>query len=362
MSKKQKIAKQKQLIQELCLLNINLAIMVGLGKSEQPQFEQASTPKSEPKQPETAKDNPTMDGAKLDFKQVDFFRLARDFSKSSMGMLISMIERRDKTKCAGCRNIEPFKSDDDSKYMSDFEVALRYVKWGINESKQPETQPKQGSDGEDSPIFGKCRGGFTNRKFPQYDADQLDAKLRELDKLPLKSEAKEAVQPKENQGEIEQPQWWIYNKKNNSLVLIADGENCRYSSRQDAENAICRLHNSGHISGKFHHYEAVLVIEMIKRMEAKEAQSDQRKTENDSKKQGEKQQFWIVQTNPMKLERFNSYYLNTVNNDGLVQHTPDPNEAMRFVDTGAAYTEIDKIIAYGAGRYELADFKIVKKP
>jgi hypothetical protein len=49
-------------------------------------------------------------------------------------------------------------------------------------SEQPKAEPKQGSDGADSPKFGKCRGGFTKGKFANSDANELDAKLRELDK------------------------------------------------------------------------------------------------------------------------------------------------------------------------------------
>jgi len=304
------------------------------------KFGQDSTPKSEPKQPETAKDSPPMDGAIHDkTKCVAYEQGEEVLNKSTFDWLKQTRPKQDKTKCAGCQNIENILN-----------------KFTLNNPKQ--TEPKQGSDGEDSPTFGKCRGGFINGKFVKSDADEFDTKLRELQELPLKSEVKEAVRGEEKQGGIEQPQWCIYNTKNNSLVLISYGANCRYSSRQDAENAIYRLHNSGHISGKFHHYDAVLVIEMIKRMEAKEAQSDQRKTENDSKKQGEKQQFWIVQTNPMKLERFNSYYLNTVNNDGLVQHTPDPNEAMKFYTDYGAADFIIGLISDSPDRYESKDFRL----
>jgi len=89
------------------------------------KFEQGSTPKSEPKQPEAAKDNPTMDGAKLDSEQVDFVLLGRDFSKSSMGMLKSMIQARGKTKCAGCQNIENILNK--FKKLEDY-LDVEYVK------------------------------------------------------------------------------------------------------------------------------------------------------------------------------------------------------------------------------------------
>lgn len=55
---------------------------------------------------ETANDSLARDGAKLDFEQVDFVRLGRNWGKSGDGMSKSMFEGQDKTKCAGCQNIE----------------------------------------------------------------------------------------------------------------------------------------------------------------------------------------------------------------------------------------------------------------
>lgn len=63
MSKKDKIEKQKKLIQELCLLNINLAIMVSLGKEKPTEFEQGSIPSSKPDAGKVEQGSPTRDGA-----------------------------------------------------------------------------------------------------------------------------------------------------------------------------------------------------------------------------------------------------------------------------------------------------------
>jgi len=178
--------------------------------------------------------------------------------------------------------------------------------------------------------------------------------------VPVQFEIEQSSE--EKQCETEQPEWCIYNTKNNSLVFIGDGENCRYSSKQDAENAICRLHNSGQISGKFHDYDAVLVSEMIKQMEAKEVKAEQPSPEKDGEKQRVKQQFYLIQMNPKSAERFNAFYLEKLSTDGFAIHTPNPNEAMHLIDADAAQTEIDTIIKYGAGRYDADDFKIVEKP
>jgi hypothetical protein len=69
-----------------------------------------------------------------------------------------------------------------------------------------------------------------------------------------------------------------------------------------------------------------------------------------------------VQTNPKKAERLNAFYIDYVGGDNIIRHTPNPNEAMNFLDADAAQTEIDAIIKYGSGRYSADDFKIVKKP
>lgn len=90
---------------------------------------------------------------------------------------------------------------------------------------------------------------------------------------PERTEAKnygenlgEAI-PKQPENEAEQVEtkpnkWCIYNKANNSLVLIADGIHRQYNSKEEAEEGICELHNRGLISGKMEQYDAVLVSEI----------------------------------------------------------------------------------------------------
>jgi hypothetical protein len=103
--------------------------------------------------------------------------------------------------------------------------------------------------------------------------------------------------------------------------------------------------------------------------EVEPKETHQTSPKNDSEKQGEddqpeteKGQVWIVQTNPKKAERLNAFYIDYVGGDNIIRHTPNPNEAMNFLDADAAQTEIDAIIKYGSGRYSADDFKIVKKP
>jgi hypothetical protein len=246
-------------------------------------FEQGSIPQSEPKQPETAKDSPTRDGAKLDnSEQSCCIRLGRNWGKSGAGMFKSMFEGQDKTKCAGycegenvlpkfdklrggvnCNNtrqpdptldkseqekpaqtepitpekeqelmaqlnkelakfasLEAFNADRKSFFLppvgklefdkakSCFDYALAAAKvlrpqWydqinqiKIPKSEQPEAEPKQGSDGADSPKKGSFIKGVFKGKSVNFDADELDAKLRELEALPLKSEYEAAEQTK----------------------------------------------------------------------------------------------------------------------------------------------------------------------
>jgi hypothetical protein len=87
----------------------------------------------------------------------------------------------------------------------------------------------------------------------------------------------DAKQPENEaeQVETEPEKWCIYNKANNSLVLIADEKHCQYNSKEEAENGICKLHNCGLISGKFEQYDTVLVSEILKRIEQKEAEESE---------------------------------------------------------------------------------------
>jgi hypothetical protein len=134
-----------------------------------------------------------------------------------------------------------------------------------------------------------------NGEFVKSDADQLDAKLREL---PLKSEAKEAAQPKEKQGEIEQ---------------------------KEDEQA-----------------------------DAKLGESDQTESK--------KGQVWIVQTNPKSAERFSPFYWELISTAGVIWHTPDPKKAQKFESYSNAQDYIDLAIVQSSGRYIADNFKIVKKP
>jgi hypothetical protein len=84
--------------------------------------------------------------------------------------------------------------------------------------------------------------------------------------------------------------------------------------------------------------------------EEKQGESDQPETE--------KGQVWIVQTNPKKAERLNAFYIDFVGEDGIIRHTPNPDEAMNFIDYETAAIEIDNIIKNGKGRYCAADFKL----
>jgi hypothetical protein len=411
---------------------------------------------------------------------------------------------------ANVRNIEPFKSDDDSKYMSDFQVALRYAMSGISKSEQPEAEPKQGSGGADSPKKGSFIKGVFKGKSVNFDADELDAKLRELEALPLKSEYEAAEQTKaaieqmqqdspkkeptfqsqldeyhaelsdkvisemnktmefwagvlglqaSKQDETKQTEINHYDPAKatlNKMVLSHVGEmklwlslrehstteiaqaiqilvddlglhladfrrkvldlgrvepckvepketvQCeekQQETEQNSDGGIWVIHNKldktwaakcseggffwaneKHEEGvlqyadqkeAIEHYNALCSRGLISRMkqqhtavirEEKQPETDQPTPEKDSENQPEKQQFYLIQTNPNKDQRLNAFYVEMINEKNIVQHTPDPNAAMNFIDADAAQTEIDTIIANSAGRYDAADFKIVEKP
>jgi len=103
-----------------------------------------------------------------------------------------------------------------------------------------------------------CAGG-------RYKAD--DFKIVQADAKQPENEAK--------QVETEPDKWCIYNKANNSLVLIADEKHCQYNSKEEAEDGIHRLHNCGLISGKLEQYDTVLVSEILKRIEQKQAEESE---------------------------------------------------------------------------------------
>jgi hypothetical protein len=98
------------------------------------------------------------------------------------------------------------------------------------------------------------------------------------------------------------------------------------------------------------------------KVEVKEAVQREEKQGETDQPETEKGQVWIVQTNPKKAERLNAFYIDFVGEDGIIRHTPNPDEAMNFIDYETATIEMNKVIKNSGGRYSAADFKIIKKP
>jgi hypothetical protein len=533
---------------------------------EQPAAFQSGTISSEPKQPETAADSPTRDGAIYDkTKCVAYEQGEQVLNKSTFDWLKQTRPKQDKSEqekprkfpstpemkkieqeleqellaqlnaeLAKFASLEAFNADrknfflppvgklEFDKMKAAIECTIAIAKMvrpdyfdKINQikvptSEQPEAEPKQGSDGADSPKKGSFIKGVFKGKSVNFDADELDAKLRELEALPLKSEYEAAEQTKaaieqmqqdspkqeptfqsqldeyhaelsdkiisemnktmefwagvfglqaSKQDETKQPEINHYDPAKatlNKMVLSHVGEmklwlslrehstteiaqaiqilvddlglhladfrrkvldlgrvepckvepketlQCeekQQETEQNSDGGIWVIHNKldktwaakcseggffwaneKHEEGvlqyadqkeAIEHYNALCSRGLISRMkqqhtavirEEKQPETDQPTPEKDSENQPEKQQFYLIQTNPNKDQRLNAFYVEMINEKNIVQHTPDPNAAMNFIDADAAQTEIDTIIANSAGRYDAADFKIVEKP
>jgi len=402
---------------------------------------------------QTSKGSPTRDGAKLDFEQVDFVRLGRDFSKSGLGMLKSMFEGQDKTKCAGCQNIEnvlnkstldklkqvepkqdktymcsgeaqirnamanvrsvePFKSDDDSKYMSDFQVALRYAMLGISKSEQPEAEPTQGSDGADSPktydtIFDKPEQGLPkptreNRikialenlvddlkkhlnftlsndgydrthqiemlqiycdHFKQ-DADNLRRSI--LGEKILKEAGQSGnKQPEINHydrtkatlnkivlGRIEEMEKWLGERENSTNEIAKYIQVCVDNLGLDLADFRRKVLDLGRVEP----CKVDLRNSELGEVEPKE--TDQTEAEKDGEKQGEADgadsptwKVWIVKTNPNYSDRVAPFYLEYVDKNNVVCHKPNAKDAMKFPTELEAKSFLNKLISDCSARY-----------
>jgi hypothetical protein len=417
---------------------------------------------------QTAKDSPTRDGAKLDnSEEVCFVRLGRNWGKSGLGMLKSMFEGQDKcepkqdrtehekpaqtepitpekeqailaklnAELAKFASLEVFNADrknfflppvgklEFDKMKAAIECTIAIAKMvrpdyfdqisqiKVPVSEQPEAEPKQGSDGADSPkksdtdqpeihqpdrtkatlskmVLGRIEEmekllanpnlGVVELSFFIHDrANELQLDLADFRRKVLdlgkseqqKPEFSEQVSPNIDYYVTRKDGRIMEQKKDGYYTWWVHGTYMPYTSFSSPKQAIDAIEK--YI--KFAYYRAdkdttipVLNdfgITQISRM--KPSELAQPNPEKDSKKQGEadqteaeKNQVWIVQTNPKKAERLNAFYIDFVGEDGIIRHTPNPDEAMNFIERSTAQIVIDNIIKNGKGRYIAADFKL----
>lgn len=116
-------------------------------------------------------------------------------------------------------------------------------------------------------------------KYIQVCVDNLQLELADFRRklLDLGAVEQSKVEQKEaEQDGSEQPEnWGIYNKNNNTLVLMIEREPCQYQTKKEAKDAIFNYFQQQRLLGKIKHYKAVLISEILKRIEQKEAEQSE---------------------------------------------------------------------------------------
>jgi hypothetical protein len=220
----------------------------------------------------------------------------------------------------------------------------------------PQSEPKQGSDGADSQktynrIFDKPEQGLPNlaarNEQKQPKTDTPCPRKAALIKMVL--------------GRIKEMENILASPNFGMVDLSFSVDDCANKLKQDLADCRRKLWDFGSMKPS----KVDLRNSELGEVEPKE--TAQTNPENDSEKQGEtdqpeteKQQVWIVQTNPKKAERLN-FYIDYVGEDGIIRHTPNPDEAMQFYTEMDAQIKIANTISCARGRYKSEDFKIVKK-
>jgi hypothetical protein len=325
---------------------------------EQPAAFQSGTISSEPKQPETAADSPTRDGAIYDkTKCVAYEQGEQVLNKSTFDWLKQTRPKQDKSEQEKPAQTEPIMTEKEQELMAQLNKELaKFTSLEVfNADRKNFFLPPVGKlEFDKMKAAIECTIAIAKMVRPDY----FD-KINQI-KIP-KVEQPETEQ--NSDGEI----WVIHNKLDKTWAAKCSEGGFFWANEKHEEGVLQYADQKEAIE----HYNALCSRGLISRMkqqhtavirEEKQPETDQPTPEKDSENQPEKQQFYLIQTNPNKDQRLTAFYVEMINEKNIVQHTPNPNEAMNFIDTDAAQTEIDTIISYGSGRYELADFKIVKKP
>jgi hypothetical protein len=308
-----------------------------LAAKEQPQFEQGSISQNEPKQDKSEQKKPAQAKPITPEKEQELLaKLNAELAKFASLEVFNADRKNFFLPPVGKLEFDKMKAAIEctiaiAKMVSpDYFDQINQIKVPVSE--QPEAEPKQGSDGADSPKKSDT---------DQPEIHQPDRTKATLSKMVL--------------GRIEETEKLLANPNLGVGELSFFIDDCAKDLQLELADFRRKHLDLGAVEqGEVEPKETV-------QGEEKQPQADQTSPEKlgeADQTEPKKGQVWIVQTNPKKAERLNPFYIDYVGEDNIIRHTPNPDEAMNFIECSTAQIEIDNIIKNGKGRYSAADFKL----